>query len=66
MVGGESVELSTDQERVISAWNILEGKVDFSQIEGVAEYLQVVDIELFIDGLLLLKQHNDDHNNNSN
>lgn len=44
----------------------MEGEVDFSQIDGVAEYLQVVDIELFIDGLLLLKQHNDDHRNNSN
>ena len=41
------------------------GNVDFSQLDAVAEYLQVNDVELFIDGLLLLKQHNDDQRNNS-
>ena len=59
------MKLSTDQERVISAWNILGGNVDFAQLDSIAEYLQVNDVELFIDGLLLLKQHNDDQRNNS-
>ena len=42
------------------------GKIDFSQLEGIAEYLQIVDVELFIDGLLILKRYNDDHSNNAN
>lgn len=64
MVGGESVELSSEQLKVIHAWGILGGKVDFSQIDDVAEYLQVNDVELLIDGLLILKKHNDNHNTN--
>ena len=37
--------------------------MDFSQLNDVAEYLQVDDCELFIDGLLVLKKHSDDNHN---
>lgn len=37
--------------------------MDFNQIGDVAEYLQVDDIELFIDSLVVLKTYNDDRNN---
>lgn len=37
--------------------------MDFGQIGDVAEYLQVDDIELFIDSLVVLKTYNDDRNN---
>lgn len=47
------------------AWNLLAGKVDFSQLNDIAEYLQVADIEAFIDGLLTLKNHNDEHSNHT-
>ena len=47
---------------MIEAWNILGGKIDFLQINEVAEYLQIDDIELLIDGLLILKKHNNDNN----
>lgn len=40
---------------------MLSGKVDFSQLNDIAEYLQVVDCELFVDGLMVLKKHNDDN-----
>ena len=66
MVGGESVELSIENQKVIYAFNLLKGNVDFSQLNDITEYLQVVDIEVFIDGLLTLKQHSDEHNNHSN
>lgn len=66
MVGGESVELSIENQKVIYAFNLLKGNVDFSQLDDITEYLQVVDIEVFIDGLLTLKQHSDEHNNHSN
>ena len=66
MVGGESVELSKKKKKVIYAFNLLKGNVDFSQLDDITEYLQVVDIEVFIDGLLTLKQHSDEHNNHSN
>ena len=39
---------------------MLGGKVDFSQLNDMAEYLQVSDCELFIDGLMVLKKHSDD------
>ena len=61
-VGGKSVELDPEQSKMVAAWNILDGKIDFLQINEVAEYLQVVDIELLIDGLLILKKHNNDNN----
>lgn len=66
MVGGESVELSIENQKVVYAFNLLKGNVDFSQLNDITEYLQVVDIEVFIDGLLTLKQHSDEHNNHSN
>lgn len=66
MVGGESVELSIENQKVIYAFNLLKGNVDFSQLNDITEYLQVVDIEVFIDGLLTLKQHSDEHNNHPN
>ena len=66
MVGGESVELSIENQKVIYAFNLLKGNVDFSQLDDITEYLQVVDVEVFIDGLLTLKQHSDEHNNHSN
>ena len=66
MVGGESVELSIENQKVVYAFNLLKGNVDFSQLDDITEYLQVVDIEVFIDGLLTLKQHSDEHNNHSN
>ena len=66
MVGGGSVELSIENQKVIYAFNLLKGNVDFSQLDDITEYLQVVDIEVFIDGLLTLKQHSDEHNNHSN
>ena len=66
MVGGGSVELSIENQKVIYAFNLLKGNVDFSQLNDITEYLQVVDIEVFIDGLLTLKQHSDEHNNHSN
>ena len=47
---------------MVAAWNILDGKIDFLQIDVVAEYLQIEDIELLIDGLLILKKHNNDNN----
>jgi len=47
---------------MVAAWNILDGKIDFLQIDAVAEYLQIEDIELLIDGLLILKKHNNDNN----
>ena len=56
------MELNTEQSKMIEAWNILGGKIDFLQINEVAEYLQIDDIELLIDGLLILKKHNNDNN----
>ncbi len=47
---------------MFKVWDILSGKVDFLQINEIAEYLQVDDIELLIDGLLILKKHNNDNN----
>ena len=61
-VGGKSVELDSEQSKMVAAWNILDGKIDFLQINEVAEYLQIEDVELLIDGLLILKKHNNDNN----
>ena len=44
-------------------WNLMGCAMDFNQIGDVAEYLQVDDIELFIDSLVVLKTYNDDRNN---
>lgn len=65
MVGGEPVELSIQNQKIAYAYNLLKGNVDFSQLDDITEYLQVEDIEFFIDGLLLLKQHSDDHNHHT-
>jgi hypothetical protein len=56
------VRLNTEQTKMVETWNILGGKIDFLQINEIAEYLQVDDIELLIDGLLILKKHNNDNN----
>lgn len=44
-------------------WDLMGRKLDFSQLTDISEYLQVVDIDLFIDSLIVLKRYNDDHNN---
>lgn len=40
----------------------MDKKLDFGQLSDVAEYLEVTDIELFIDSLIVLKRYNDEHN----
>jgi len=64
LVGGKSVDLNDEQSKAVAAWNLLDGKLDFTQIDGIAEYLHVTDIELLIDGILILKKHSNDNNSN--
>lgn len=55
------MDLDSEQSKAVAAWNILDGKLDFTQLDGVAEYLYVKDVELLIDGLLILKKHSNDN-----
>lgn len=55
--GIEPVYLYGDQALVIQAWNMMEGKIIWPSLNDIAEYLEVADTEIFIDGLLLLQEH---------
>lgn len=37
------------------AWGMLNGTLDWGALNDIAEYLQVEDAELFVDGLMLLE-----------
>lgn len=49
--------LEGDPVKSVQAWNMMDGKIEWSAINDIAEYLEVVDIEFFIDGLLLIKEY---------
>ena len=55
--GTVSKELDGDESRAVQAWNLMDGQVIWPSINDIAEYLEVVNIELFIDALLLIKEH---------
>ena len=55
--------MSKENEKAVFGWNLMGCAMDFGKIGDVAEYLQVDDIELFIDSLVVLKTYNDDRNN---
>lgn len=41
------------------AFNLMEGKIDWAALDAITEYLEVKEIELFIDSLLILKVYKD-------
>lgn len=51
------IVLDGDPAKSVQAWNMMDGKIEWSAVNDIAEYLEVVDIEFFIDGLLLIKEY---------
>lgn len=39
------------------AWNLMDGQLMWPSLNDIAEYLEVVNVELFIDTLLMIKEH---------
>ena len=57
IAGVKPVEIEGDQARAVQAWNLMGGEIVWPSINDISEYLEVEDIELFIDGLVVLLEH---------
>lgn len=55
--GAQPVELEEFQRKSLAGFNLLGGEINWQAVEDVAEYLEINDIELFIDNLITLKDY---------
>ena len=53
----QPVELDGQQLSVVAAWQMMSCKLDWQALDAVIEYLQIQDVELLIDGLLVLHDY---------
>jgi len=55
--GAQPVELGEFQKKSLAGFNLLGGELNWQAVDDVAEYLEISDIELFIDNLITLKDY---------
>jgi len=57
--GVEPAKLNTIQEKSLQAFNMMDQEIDWSALDAITEYLEVKEIDLFIDSLLIFKEYQD-------
>ena len=57
--GVEPAKLNSIQEKSLQAFNIMECKIDWAALDAITEYLEVKEIDLFIDSLMIFKEYQD-------
>lgn len=55
--GAKPVEVDEIQSKSILGFNLLGGELDWNALEAVAEYLEIKEIDLFIDNLIQLREY---------
>lgn len=54
----EPIYLDSFGADIVTAWNMMSSKMDWQALDAIIEFMQVVDVEMFIDGLLILHDYN--------
>ena len=58
-IGAQPVELEEIQRKSKLGLDLMGGELNWNALEGVAEYLEITDYELFIDNLIIFKNYQD-------
>lgn len=50
-------ELGASHKKILKAWNMMGRQIDWSALPIIVEYLDVDDVEILIDGLLEIRNY---------